>query len=84
MEKLLILSCMFLCAVPALGELRDENLLQNLPAGYNVGHQQRQGNMLMIEMVPNGQIVQDWSEMLTTQIFFGNLNVAPLQSYQNL
>lgn len=52
--------------------IQDENLLQGLPAGFEVGHQVKRDGLTMVEMVPSGQSVHDWSEMVTTQIFHGS------------
>jgi hypothetical protein len=55
------------------GHLRDENLLVSLAEGYKVAFQDRQGNMLMTEMVPEGESVHDWTEMITSQVFLGGV-----------
>ena len=47
------------------------------PAGYKVDFQSRQPHMLMTEMVPEGQSVKDWTEMLTTQVFYGARSLTP-------
>lgn len=59
-------------AAAARAELVNENLLVELPPGYKIDFQQRKNNMLMTEMVPQGQSVNDWTEMVTVQIFFGH------------
>lgn len=55
----------------AHADLVNENLLAPLPAGYKVDFQERKGNVAISEMVPSGQSVQNWTEMVTVQIFFG-------------
>lgn len=65
-------------------ELEGENLLQGMPGGYKVGYQVRQGDMLLVEMVPENETVEDWSEMLTTQIFYGGLPVTTDVFYQRM
>lgn len=65
--------------LPAAQPLKDENLLVTLPTGYNADFQTRQPHMLMTEMVPEGQSVKDWTEMLTTQVFFGMRGLTPEQ-----
>jgi hypothetical protein len=55
------------------GVLQEENILVSLPGGYKVDFQKRQGNLLMTEMVPEGESVQNWTEMITTQIFSGGV-----------
>ena len=64
-----------------LAELKDENLLQNLPNGYKIGFQAKQGNMVMTEMVPQTETVKNWTEMLTTQVFLGMKN-STLEQFQ--
>jgi hypothetical protein len=64
---------------PANNEkLSDENLLVALPDGFKIDFQQRAGNMLINEMVPVGQTVNDWTEMVTVQVFH-DLKTTPEQ-----
>lgn len=79
--KLFSLLFSAMLALPSIcfADLTDENLLQNLPAGYRVAFQGRQGNMVISEMVPQAETVKNWTEMITTQIFFGLKNVTPEQ-----
>ncbi len=56
----------------------NENLLQTLPDGHQIGFQDRKGGAQITEMVPKAETVENWTEMLTTQVFFG-LKVAPRQ-----
>jgi hypothetical protein len=55
----------------AHAQLVNENLLVTFPPGYKVGFQDKKPNLQMTEMVPDGEAVKDWSEMVTVQIFFG-------------
>ena len=78
------LSCLLmslLLAFPSvcLAKMADENLLQNLPNGYKVDFQAKQGNMVITEMVPQRETVNNWTEMVTTQIFLGMKNATPEQ-----
>lgn len=70
---------MVLLLIPAFSwaELKDENLLQVLPAGYKVDFQTKKDTMLMSEMVPQNETVNNWSEMVTTQVFLGLKAVTP-------
>jgi hypothetical protein len=63
-----------LAGAPARAELLAENLLTNLPDGFKVGFQTRQGQMDMMEFVPAGETVEDWSAMVTVQVFHGQAN----------
>src|ERR1700730_11002925 len=56
---------------PATAQLVNENLLVVMPPGYKIGFQTKKNNMDMSEMVPSQQTVDDWTEMVTVQIFHG-------------
>jgi hypothetical protein len=56
---------------PAAAQLVNENLLVVMPTGYKIGFQTKKNNMDMSEMVPSNQTVDDWTEMVTVQIFHG-------------
>jgi hypothetical protein len=60
-------------SVKTRGLLKDENLLISMADGYKIDFQDRQGNMLMTELVPEGESVHNWTEMITMQIFFGGV-----------
>ena len=66
-----------LLAGPAVAQLKDENLLQAMPAGYRIGFQERQGPIVTTEMVPEGETVEEWTEMVTSQLFIGLKSVSP-------
>src|SRR5512141_3413025 len=55
-----------------------ENLLVTLPDGYKVGHTAKNDKISITEMVPKAESVNNWTEMVTTQIFFGR-KLAPQQ-----
>jgi hypothetical protein len=63
-------------AAPAAG-LSDENVLTPLAAGFGEGKRARQGPMDIIEFVPTGETVQDWSRMITLQVFHNLRGVDP-------
>src|SRR5690348_994763 len=56
---------------PAHAQLVNENLLVKMPDGYKVGWSDRNAQRVMNEMVPAGETVENWTEMVTVQIFFG-------------
>lgn len=62
-----------------MAQLSNENLLQSVPKGYKLDFQGRQGSMLISEMVPQGESVANWTEMITTQIFLGLKSATPEQ-----
>ncbi len=61
----------------AQAQLQNENLMVTMPEGYKLGFQDRKDNRLINEMVPEGQTVDNWTDMLTVQIFFGLKNATP-------
>lgn len=67
-RALLAASLVIVSGAAVANDLRDENLLQSLPAGFEVGHQAKRDGLTMVERIPAGQSVNDWSEMVTTQI----------------
>lgn len=78
---LMTLSLIFLPYLSAEA-LKDENLLQNIPKGYKIDYQVKQKSLIMMEMVPEKQSVNNWDEMVTTQIMLGLKNVTP-QTFQS-
>lgn len=75
----LLLSLLLAAPSICLAELTNENLLQNLPKGYKIDFQTKQGNMIITEMVPQAETVENWTEMVTTQIFLGMKSATPEQ-----
>src|SRR4029079_8315036 len=59
------------------------NLLVELPQGFKVGFQDKKNDMQITEMVPSKETVNDWTEMVTVQIFFG-LKTTPAQFKANI
>ena len=64
-----ILATLTLAAAHA--QLVNENLLVRVPEGYKIDHQARNAQQLINEMVPQGESVTSWTEMVTVQIYFG-------------
>lgn len=46
-----------------------ERLLVQAPAGYVVAHQGQSPRGRIVEFVPNGQTVDNWTDMVTVQVF---------------
>jgi hypothetical protein len=65
-------------ASAARADLENENLLVTAPPGYKVGFSDKKPYMLMTEFVPSKETVENWTEMVTVQVFFG-LKVTPQQ-----
>jgi hypothetical protein len=71
------------CARPAAAELVNENLLAGAPPGYKIGFRDKKNDLQMTEWVPASQTVENWTEMLTVQVFYG-LKIAPEAFMQQL
>lgn len=78
----LLLGFQLLGTRAGLAEFRDENILMSLPDGYVVGFQNNSGKMLIMEMVPKGQTVENWTDLITMQVFYqrGDLKPADFES----
>jgi hypothetical protein len=48
-----------------------ENLFQVLPSGFQIGNQQSGDHIDLTEMVPNGESVDAWTQLITIQVFRG-------------
>jgi hypothetical protein len=58
--------------------LANETLLARLPDGYKRDFEQKTNESLISEMVPVGQSVSNWTEMVTVQVFYA-LKTTPEQ-----
>jgi len=58
--------------------LENENLLIAMPDGFKMDFQEATKDMRISEMVPISQSVNNWTEMVTVQVFYA-LNVLPEQ-----
>jgi hypothetical protein len=54
-----------------------ENLLVSPPQDFKIGYQSSHDNRLMTEWVPTAETVDDWTQMLTVQVFRGATVDAP-------
>jgi len=57
--------------------LANENLLETLPSGFKLGSQSSRGALKSTEFVPQAETVTGWSELITTEVFFGTKNLEP-------
>jgi hypothetical protein len=64
--------------------LENENLLAGLPEGFKVDYQEEQGNQTITEMVAEGESVEDWTTMVTVQVYLGETNTTPEQAQETL
>lgn len=80
MLRILLLAVIAVFAFSASAHaLENENLLVTMPKGYKVGFQNKTARELMSEMVPESETVENWTEMVTVQIFFNLRDVSPSQ-----
>jgi hypothetical protein len=64
------------CSGPALAQgLTAENLLVGLPEGFVSGYDGAQDGQELHEFVPQGESVDDWSRMVTIEIFHDAHNI---------
>ena len=61
-----------LCGTPALAQLADENVLVKLPRGFKPGFERKTATIAITEYVRQGETADDWTEMISSQIFFAN------------
>ncbi len=84
LRVIVILLAILPFASRAQAQLKDENLMVTMPDGYKAGFQDKKNNQIMTEMVPSGETVKNWTEMLTVQIFLGMKDATPEQFKQRL
>jgi hypothetical protein len=63
----------------AQAPLKGENLLVGMPQGFKVGFQDSGNGMNMQEWVPANETVQNWTEMVTVQVFLKRSDLDPVQ-----
>lgn len=63
----------------AHAQLKNENLLVGMPQGFKVGFSDSRNGMNMQEWVPANETVQNWTEMVTVQIFVNRKDLDPVQ-----
>ena len=64
-------------AATSHAQLKNENLLVTMPDGFKVGHSASRNGMDMQEWVPSGETVQNWTEMVTAQVFRNRPDIDP-------
>ncbi len=69
----------FLAPASARAQLKDETLLQTLPPGYKFGLQKTQNALTVQEAIPENESLDNWTEMVTTQVFLGRRDLNPDQ-----
>lgn len=71
-------------ATPSLAQFKGENLLVTMPPGFKVGHQGSRDGLNMQEWVPEKETVENWSELVTVQVFMGRRDLDPGQVLQRI
>ena len=64
--------------------LENENLLAAIPAGFKIDYQGKENNFVINEMVPQSESVNNWTTLITVEIFLGEKNTTPEQYQQTL
>jgi len=52
--------------------------------GFKVDYESKQDNIVINEMVPQNESVNDWTTMVTVQIFLGETNTTPEQYQETM
>ncbi|TAJ96409.1 MAG: hypothetical protein EPO10_23265 [Reyranella sp.] len=60
-------------------QLKNENLLVGVPQGFKLGFKDSKNGMNMQEFVPAAETVQNWTEMVTVQVFLSRKDLEPSQ-----
>ena len=71
-------------AQPTGTGLVNENLLAPVPDGFKIDYHGQENDFVISEMVPEGESVNDWTTLITVEIFLGEKNTTPEQYQQTL
>ncbi len=64
--------------------LENENLLAGVPPGFKIDFQGQENNFVISEMVPEGESINNWTTLITVEIFLGETNTTPEEYQQTL
>ena len=64
--------------------LENENLLVEVPDGFKIDYEAKQNNIIINEMVAENESVNDWTTLVTVQIFLGMTDTTPEQYQENM
>ncbi|WP_380872837.1 hypothetical protein ACFB49_37400 [Sphingomonas sp. DBB INV C78] len=56
-----------------------EAMRHQMPPGFKLGYETRQGPMHLVELVPAAETVDNWTKMVTLQTFSGGIQRTPAQ-----
>ncbi len=79
---LALLLCM--AAAPTRAQFVGENLLVTVPSSFKLGYEGSRPDMNMQEWIPSNETVENWSEMVTIQVFLQATGLDPVQSLVTL
>ncbi len=80
MRTLVLGLVLLLClGTAASAQFKNENLLVGLPQGFKVGFSDQRNGMNMQEWVPSNETVQNWTEMVTVQVFLNRTDLDPVK-----
>ncbi|MBI3199024.1 MAG: hypothetical protein HYZ40_16260, partial [Rhodospirillales bacterium] len=65
--------------LPAQAPFKGENLLVTMPPGFKMAFNDSRNGMNMQEWVPANETVQNWTEMVTVQVFLRRTDIDPAQ-----
>ena len=76
----------FLCvaAAPARAQFVGENLLVTVPAGFKLGYEGSRPDLNLQEWIPKNETVENWSEMVTMQVFLQRTDIDPARMLQGI
>lgn len=67
----LVLVAWWVTTASGQSSLEAENLLVSPPRDFKIGYQSNRDRRSLTEFVPTGETVEDWTQMLTVQVFRG-------------
>ncbi len=68
----------------AFAQFEGENLLVTMPSGFKVGYQDARNGVRIQELIPAGETVQNWSEMVTVQVFQNRTDLDPRKMLERI
>jgi hypothetical protein len=77
LRLILAIYAMMFASAPARADLVAENLLTPMPKGFKLGWSKIDSGLDYLEYVPAGETVENWTKLLTVQIFHKLGGLAP-------
>lgn len=67
-------------------ELKDENLLQTIPKNFKMGfhNYNKENKVRILEFVPENETVENWSQLITSTITYGNSKLTTSEYTQRI